>query len=227
MGVREEVAKYIDHLKEEWAALSTLRHGCLCGAGSVGEAPIDELDICCQTHDSDYEAVGHSADTMWTVDGLIKTAPADRKLATCAGSAALVSDHEMSHPDPEGFRARLIDLFNTRAWVGEQLAAAQAAGEAMGDLYQDVSDWASETADQAWDAAGEAVESFRGWMEWAAPWIASAEPTPDDVRAGFNEHMTYLASVGVSREEIDAVVRDSGVTSEQLQAEGLDAGAVA
>jgi hypothetical protein len=97
----------------------------------------------------------------------------------------------------------------------------------MGDLYQDVSAWASETADQAYDAAGEAVESFRGWLEWAAPWISSAEPTPDDVKAGFGEHMTYLSSVGVTRDQIDAVVRESGVTPEQLEAEGLDAGAVA
>ncbi|MGH9119329.1 MAG: hypothetical protein ACRD0A_16085 [Acidimicrobiales bacterium] len=210
-------------MKTEWAELSDLRHGCLCGAGSRGIEPIDGLDTCCDQHDKDYGSVGHSADTMFTIDGLIKTAPFDRKLADCAGSADTKADHEMSHPDPEGFRQRLIALFDTRAWFGEQLAVAQAAGEFMGDIYQDASTWVDEVV----DGASDAIESFKEWLRSVAPSLTSAEPTPDDVRWGLQEHVSYLGSLGVSRAQVDEAVRATGVAPEQLEAEGVDLTAVA
>jgi hypothetical protein len=228
MTITNEIQGQIDYLRSEWAELSTLRHGCVCGAGDGGD-PIDGLDTCCQAHDDGYTAVGHSADTMWTIDGLIKTAGADRALALCAssGDAWLDHDHEQSHPDPEGFRQRLIALFETRAWVGDRLAQAQAAGEWLGDTSQYVWDWVNDTTAGAGSAVDEAVESFKSWMDWAATQISSAEPAPADVRAGFDEHVSYLSSLGVSREQVDAAVREAGVSPDQLDAGGVDETALA
>jgi Phospholipase A2 len=228
MSITNEIQGQIDYLQSEWTALSTLRHGCVCGAGDGGD-PIDGLDTCCQAHDDGYTAVGHSADTMWTIDGLIKTASADRALALCAGGpdAWIDPDHEKSHPDPEGFRQRLIALFETRAWVGDRLAQAQAAGEWLGDTSQDVWDWANDTAAGAGEAADEAVESFKEWIDWAATQISAAEPAPAEVRAGFEEHVAYLASLGVSREQVDATVREAGVSPEQLDTGGVGETALA
>ena len=223
MGIHDDLRQHIDGMKTEWAELSNLRHGCLCGEGSQGTVPIDGLDRCCEQHDADYGAVGHSADTMFTIDGLIKTAPADRALAACAGSADIVTDHEFSHPDPEGFRQRLIALFDLRAWFGEQLAAAQAAGEFMGDIYQDASTW----VDDVIDGAADAIEAFKEWLRSVAPAITSPEPTPDDVRWGLQEHLNYLGQLGVSRAEVDVAAQESGVAPGQLESEGVDLSAVA
>ena len=76
-------------------------------------------------------------------------------------------------------------------------------------------------------AAGAALENFKEWLRWAVPSITSAEPTPDDVRSGFEEHVSYLASVGVAPDQVDAAVREVGVAPEQLEADGLALSAVA
>ncbi len=93
----------------------------------------------------------------------------------------------------------------------------------MGDVYQDASNWVRETV----DGAADAIESFKVWLRWAAPAIISPEPTPDDVRWGFQEHVSYLGSVGVSRTKVEDAVRDSGVPPERLEADGFDLTAVA
>lgn len=127
MGVTEDVEAYFQSQYEAQLASwrdwwnSNTKHGCFCGAGSVCETAIDALDSCCGQHDADYAAVGQSADTMWTVDGLIATRHADRALANCAGGAATVAGDPHSNPDPEGYRANLISLFGFRADVGDAL----------------------------------------------------------------------------------------------------------
>jgi hypothetical protein len=237
MGIRDDLRDHVDTLKTEWEEFSYLRHGCFCGAGDDvdpeldPENPnpwIDELDEACKTHDDDYGLVGYSFPWNFTPNGLIATIEADRKLAEAAASATVRADHPKSHPDPEGFRQRLIGLFQFKAWFGEQLKAALDAGESLGDAASDmVWDWVNQAADDAGEMAGDAVDSFKEWLLWAAPWLASSEPTPEDIRAGFAEHVQYLATVGVGRDQVDAAVRDAGVAPEQLEAEGLALTAVA
>jgi hypothetical protein len=236
MGIRDDLRDHINTLKTEVELFVDLRHGCFCGAGedlapdADQEYPpwIDELDEACNQHDVDYGLVGYSFPWNFTPNGLIATIDADRKLVEAAATAQMRTDHPKSHPDAEGFRQRLIGLFQIKAWVGEQLKAAVDAGESLGDSASEmVWDWVNQAADDISDAAAEAVNSFKEWLNWAAPWLASSEPTPNDVRAGFAEHLSYLASVGVGRDQVDAAVRDAGVAPEQLEAEGLALTAVA
>ena len=170
---------------------------------------------------------------MFTPDAIMKTVEADRALAESASSSDGWTDatHELSHPDPEGFRQRLIQLFLFRAWVGEQLRLAQAAGEDLGLTDLLVWDWVIEiptaVADGmagAWDdtaaAVDSAVQGFREWLSWAAEQIEQnrADLPPDSVRSGYGEHAGYLESLGVDRSEIDAIARDAGVPPEQVAA---------
>jgi hypothetical protein len=234
MGIREDLQDHVETLKTEWDEFSYLRHGCFCGDGDdldpdadPAQPWIDELDEACQQHDVDYGAVGYSFPWNFTPNGLIETAQADRDLADRAANATLRTDHPKSHPDAEGFRQRLISLFSLKAWFGEQLKAARDAGESLGDDSQMVWDWVNEAADDAADWAGDAINSFKEWLQWAAPWLASADPTPDEIRAGFAEHVQYLSTVGVGQDQVDAAVREAGVAPEQLEAEGLALTAVA
>ena len=41
--------------------------------------------------------------------------------------------------------------------------------------------------------------------------VSSSEPAPEEVRAGYQKHVDYLASVGVDREQVDAEVRAAGL----------------
>jgi hypothetical protein len=181
-------AEYAGQLSswESWWNSNT-KHGCFCGAGSQCDAPIDGLDSCCAQHDTDYGAVGVSADTMWSIEGIIATRHADRALASCAGSAdvaAAGTDH--ANPDPESYRGHLITLFNFRADVGDNLAA-------LYDRYEQLH---------------RAISDFGAYLLSSNDQIIQGDQAAID---GAQQHVAYLQSLEATTEQIESGLQSAGV----------------
>jgi hypothetical protein len=191
MGIAEDLeAAFRSHYAatmgdwQQWWGSNT-KHGCFCGAGSLCDQAIDALDSCCAQHDEGYSSVGQSADTMWSVEGLIACRHADRALATCAASAQTVADNEHSNPDPEAYRSHLIALFSYRADVGDALAT----------LYERLR---------------QVEGALHGFTRWLS---ASAEPlsTGDSAAVGeAQQHVAYLQSLDATPEQIDSHLNEQG-----------------
>jgi hypothetical protein len=184
----QQYADAVAELRAWWDG--NVHHGCFCGAGSRCDAPVDGLDVCCQQHDTDYSAVGQSADTMWTVDGFIDCQHADSALAACAAGADLKADDPHSSPDVEGFRDHLIWLFSTRASIG-------AAMHAWRDRVKAVED--------AWDV-------FTGYLTSQADSINAADPQAVE---GARQHVEYLRSLDVQDDVLTNRMRTSAQMSEE------------
>jgi hypothetical protein len=119
MSIDEQVEGY---LARAWGGViarlkawydETTHHGCFCGAGERGTAPIDELDACCQQHDLDYGSAGISADTMWS--------SADSFVVGRAADEALVRGAESAQTDNDVYRQGLIWLFDSRVEIADSI----------------------------------------------------------------------------------------------------------
>jgi hypothetical protein len=104
---------------QQWKDLLHKQHGCWCGPGHRCEEEQDKMDGCCHQHDLAYAQVGVSADSMWTAAAILKTRQADKDLVSCSTASVTEGEDDAT----VAYRAMLVEIFSTRAAIGDMLAA--------------------------------------------------------------------------------------------------------
>lgn len=187
MGVIDRVTTWAE--QQYAATIASLRswydsgthHGCFCGAGTLCAEPIDDLDRCCQQHDTDYGAAGVSADTMWEIpNGFVNARNADAALVACASGAATTNTE---------YQQNLIWLFGTRVEIADAMSAWLRTAQEIEDGLNRFRDWLGSTVSSA---GADSTEVQEGVAQYAANLTAQGA-APEEVAAVAAEHGASVA----------------------------------
>jgi Domain of unknown function (DUF4157) len=103
-----------------------VHYGNWCGPRDKGKPPINNIDLCCQTHDNDYGAVGVTSGSdgigMFTLEGITRTKSADLKLVMCTQATAL--DRHWYGVGAAAYRQGVLTIFGGRAAIASALMGA-------------------------------------------------------------------------------------------------------